>query len=101
MAKRQVKFLLVAVDYFTKWIKVKPPTAIITQKVQRFAYHYTPQTATGETPFRLAFRMDTMIIVEIGEPSLKRDKFKLEDNSNVIQEDLDLVEEAREQACIR
>ncbi|RDX83996.1 hypothetical protein CR513_35022, partial [Mucuna pruriens] len=30
MAKGQVKFILVAVDYFTKWIKVEPLATITT-----------------------------------------------------------------------
>jgi len=34
--KGQVKFLIVAVDYFTKWIEVKPLTTITTQQVQQF-----------------------------------------------------------------
>jgi len=29
--KGQVKFLVVAVDYFTKWIEAKPLTTITTQ----------------------------------------------------------------------
>jgi len=36
--KRQVKFLIVAVDYFTKWIKAKPLTTITAQQVKQFAW---------------------------------------------------------------
>jgi len=32
----QVKFLIVAVDYFTKWIEAKPLVTITTQQVQQF-----------------------------------------------------------------
>ena len=32
--KRQVKFLLVAIDYFTKWVKVEAPATITEVKVQ-------------------------------------------------------------------
>ncbi|RDY09072.1 Pol polyprotein, partial [Mucuna pruriens] len=38
MAKGQVKFLLVDVDYFTKWIEAEPLATITTQKVQRFVW---------------------------------------------------------------
>ena len=31
--KGQVKFLIVAVDYFTKWIEAKPLTTITAQQV--------------------------------------------------------------------
>ena len=34
--KRQVKFLLVALDYFTKWVKVEPLAVIIEEKIQSF-----------------------------------------------------------------
>ena len=36
--KGQVKFLIVAVDYFTKWIEAKPLTTITTQQVQQFVW---------------------------------------------------------------
>lgn len=36
--KGQVKFLLIMVDYFTKWIEVEPLATITTQKVQKFAW---------------------------------------------------------------
>jgi transposase InsO family protein len=32
----QVKFLLVAVDYFTKWVEAEPVATISTEKVQKF-----------------------------------------------------------------
>jgi len=37
-SKGQVKFLIVAVDYFTKWIEAKPLTTITTQQVQQFVW---------------------------------------------------------------
>jgi len=36
--KGQVKFLIVAVDYFTKWIEAKPLTTITAQQVQQFIW---------------------------------------------------------------
>ena len=36
--KGQVKFLLVVVDYFTKWIEADPLTTITTQQVQKFVW---------------------------------------------------------------
>jgi len=36
--KGQVKFLIVSVDYFTKWIEAKPLTTITTQQVQQFVW---------------------------------------------------------------
>jgi len=36
--KGQVKFLIVVVDYFTKWIEAKPLTTITAQQVQQFVW---------------------------------------------------------------
>jgi len=36
--KGQVKFLIVAIDYFTKWIEAKPLATITTQQVQQFVW---------------------------------------------------------------
>jgi len=33
-----VKFLIVAVDYFSKWIEAKPLTTITAQQVQQFVW---------------------------------------------------------------
>ncbi|XP_020207606.1 uncharacterized protein LOC109792598 [Cajanus cajan] len=38
IAKGQCKFLLVAIDYFTKWIKVEPLATITTRNVQKFIW---------------------------------------------------------------
>nr|KYP31610.1 Transposon Ty3-I Gag-Pol polyprotein [Cajanus cajan] len=38
VAKGQVKFLLVAVDYFTKWIEVEPLACISAANVQKFVW---------------------------------------------------------------
>ncbi|XP_052735490.1 uncharacterized protein LOC108328707 [Vigna angularis] len=38
-AKAQNKFLLVAVDYFTKWIEAEPLSVISAQRVQKFIWH--------------------------------------------------------------
>ena len=38
--KGQVKFLIVTVDYFTKWIQAKPLTTITAQQVQQFVWKY-------------------------------------------------------------
>nr|KYP49822.1 Retrotransposable element Tf2 [Cajanus cajan] len=37
-AKGQLKFLLVAIDYFTKWIEACPLTKITTDNVQKFSW---------------------------------------------------------------
>ena len=38
LAVRQMKYLVVAIEYFTKWIKAEPIAHITTHKVQHFAW---------------------------------------------------------------
>ena len=38
LGKGQVKFLIVAIDYFTKWIEAKPLATITAQQVQQFVW---------------------------------------------------------------
>nr|KYP58025.1 Transposon Ty3-I Gag-Pol polyprotein [Cajanus cajan] len=37
-AKGQLKFLLVAIDYFTKWIEARPLARITTENIQKFTW---------------------------------------------------------------
>ena len=36
--KKQVKFIVVAIDYFTKWVEAKPLTVIMEAKIQHFVW---------------------------------------------------------------
>ena len=38
LGKRQVKFLLVAIDYFTKWVEAEPLAVINENKIQTFVW---------------------------------------------------------------
>ncbi|XP_022891750.1 uncharacterized protein LOC111406590 [Olea europaea var. sylvestris] len=77
MARRQLKFVVVAVEYFTKT---------------------SHKTATGETPFMLAFVLEATIPIEVSLPTLRRVEPGMEDQTT---EHLDLLEEVREQASLR
>nr|GFA20457.1 retrovirus-related Pol polyprotein from transposon 17.6 [Tanacetum cinerariifolium] len=67
----KVKFLIVAMDYFTKWIKAKPVATI------------------------------TVIPAEIGMPTLKIAELDMMHNDEALEINLDLLEEIMEQAAIR
>ncbi|RDY13252.1 hypothetical protein CR513_01860, partial [Mucuna pruriens] len=60
-----------------------------------------PTILNWRDPYRLTFGTDDMILVEIGEPSLRKSSFNPAKNLSSLQTDLDLVKEDREQACIR
>nr|GEZ95265.1 reverse transcriptase domain-containing protein [Tanacetum cinerariifolium] len=70
---RKVKFLIVAMDYFTKWIEAKP-VATITEAVIR---------------------------AEIGMPTMRTAEVDMVQNDEALEINLDLLEERREQVAIR
>ena len=37
-SKKQVKFLIIAIDYFTKWVEAKPLAVITKAKIQHFLW---------------------------------------------------------------
>ena len=69
-----------------------------------WAYRTTSQTSTGETPFNLVYGTDALIPVEIGFGSARTTEFTMEQeqsNSAALRENLDFIDEQREQACMR
>ena len=185
MAIRQMKYLIVAIEYFTKWIEAELVTRITTRKVQHFVwknivcrfgvprrlisdngtqlaslqmsklcaevgikqvfvpvehpqtngqvesanrillrglkrrlekakgawaeevprivwpYHTMPQSSTMETPFSLVYGSDAMIPVEIHESSPRFQSFVAEESNEERRVNLDLLDEAREEARIK
>nr|KYP59508.1 Gypsy retrotransposon integrase-like protein 1 [Cajanus cajan] len=106
VAKGQCKFLIVAVDLFTKWIEVEPlaweAKGAWAEQLPEvlWAYRCTPQSTTQETPFRLVYGSDAMIPVEIGEPSFRQAHFDEASNEAELQTNLDTVEEIRDRALV-
>jgi len=66
-----------------------------------WAYHTTPQTSTMETSFSLVYGSDTMIPVEIHESSPCFLSFVAEESNEERRVNLDLLDEAREEARIK
>ncbi|XP_072090498.1 uncharacterized protein [Arachis hypogaea] len=66
-----------------------------------WAYRTTPQSATGETHFRLAYGVEAMIPFEINEQSLMVRFYDKVGNIQAHKEELGLLPEVREQAHIR
>ena len=59
-----------------------------------WAYQTIARTPTGETPFRLAYRND-VILVEVGLISYRVENYAEEKNEKAIRLQLDLVDEVR------
>jgi len=66
-----------------------------------WAYHTTPQSTTRETPFSLVYGSDAMIPVEIQENSPRFQNFMVKDSNEERKVNLDLLDEAREEARIK
>ncbi|XP_010666430.2 uncharacterized protein LOC104883586 [Beta vulgaris subsp. vulgaris] len=110
------KFLIVGIDYFTKWIEAEP-TAKITANQKRldelkgawadrvpavlWSNRTTEKEATGETPFRLAFGAEAVLPVEVGLPNWRILNYEPVLNEQIHKKDLDLLQEVRVAAELR
>ncbi|GKV31526.1 hypothetical protein SLEP1_g40206 [Rubroshorea leprosula] len=66
-----------------------------------WAYRTTSRTATGETPYHLAFGTEAVIPVEIRVPSFRVTHFDEGRNGQLLRENLDLLDDVREEARLR
>ena len=182
IGKGQVKFLLVAIDYFTKWVEAKALATITEARIQNFvwkniicrfgipltiisdngrqfdsqgfkdfcsslgiknqyssprhpqaneqtevtnwtllriiktmldeakgawpdelpnvlwAYRTTARTPTGETPFRLTYGTEVVILAKVGVASTRRTAFSEEENDDKLRVKLDCLDEVRDKA---
>ncbi|GJZ57296.1 reverse transcriptase domain-containing protein [Tanacetum coccineum] len=129
----KVKFLIVAMDYFTKWIEAKPVATItgnqtngLVERANRslgegikarlgkenknwleeishvlWAHRTMIKSSNGDTPFLLTYGTESVIQSEIGMPTFKTVEVDVAENDEVLEINLDLIEEKREQAAIR
>nr|XP_043638079.1 uncharacterized protein LOC122609083 [Erigeron canadensis] len=93
-----VKFLIVVVDYFSKWVEAKPLATITGQRVINFVWEYitTPRGSTMETPFSLVYGTEAVIPPELSIPSHRIVNFNPAQNEEALRENLNLIEERRE-----
>ena len=66
-----------------------------------WAYRTTARTPTGETPFRLTYRTEAVILVEIGVTSTRRAAFSEEENDDKLRLNLDCLDEVKDKASSR
>ena len=65
-----------------------------------WAYRTTKHTTTGETPFAIAFGVETVIPADVSLTSYQIENYDEENNAEWMMSDLDLLDEKREQALI-
>ena len=66
-----------------------------------WAYRITARTPTGETPFNLMYGIEAVILVEVGLTSLRREFFDEQSNDDQLKQNLDCLDEVRDQASQR
>ncbi|KAL0431913.1 UNVERIFIED_CONTAM: hypothetical protein Sradi_0817300 [Sesamum radiatum] len=120
----QKKFMIVAVEYFSKWEEAKAngqtevTNRILLQHlkariaratgswVEEFAgvlwgYWTTPRSTTGETPFCLVYGSEEVIPAEIREEISRVNQYNQQNNSEDRAFDLSVIEEKRDCAYAR
>ena len=66
-----------------------------------WVYCTIPHAPTGETPFSLTFGFEAVFLTELSLPSFSTGNFQATKNDEVLRQELDFVEEKRDQAYIR
>ncbi|KAL0458919.1 UNVERIFIED_CONTAM: hypothetical protein Slati_0519100 [Sesamum latifolium] len=100
IASDQRNFLLVAIDYFTKWVEAEPLACITEGEVMKFIWKNIndPQRIYRGNPFSLVYGTEVIISAELGMPSHRVMNFAEECNKDLLKENLDLIEELREKS---
>uniref|UniRef100_A0A2N9GP36 RNase H type-1 domain-containing protein n=1 Tax=Fagus sylvatica TaxID=28930 RepID=A0A2N9GP36_FAGSY len=106
VGRRQLKFLVVGIDYFTKWVEAEPLATITEKNIRGFVWkaiicRTMARTPTGETPFRLTYGTKAVIPVEIGLTTWRTNNYDEGSNDVQLRSNLDLVDEVRDQAEAR
>ena len=65
-----------------------------------WTYHTKPRRSTGETPFSMTYRSETIIPLETGFLMLRTSQFDIDENDRLPLASLDLAEERREVAMV-
>ncbi|XP_042437007.1 uncharacterized protein LOC122022971 [Zingiber officinale] len=112
MATGQRRFLLVVVDYFSKWVEAERLARITEHMLDHaggswvnklpsvlWALRMTPKEGTGITPFHLVYGGETVIPVEVGVESDPVQYYN-EGNAKWRLMELDLMDEIRAKAAV-
>nr|GFA36844.1 hypothetical protein [Tanacetum cinerariifolium] len=118
----KVKFLIAAMDYFTKWIEAKAVATITGGQVKKFIWDNIVcrfgisgeiisdngkqfsdnpfKDCHDDTPFFLTYGTEAVIPTEIGMPTYRTATVDVVNNDEELRLNLDLLEERRERVAI-
>ena len=65
-----------------------------------WTYRTTPHRSTRETPFSMTYKVEAVIPLEIGFPTLRTSSFDPSNNNGLLEKSLDLIEERRENTMV-
>nr|XP_023892055.1 uncharacterized protein LOC112004061 [Quercus suber] len=98
-AVRQLKFMIVGIDYFTKYGILRVLVSDNRKQFDNSAFRdfcsELVKTPTRETPFRLAYGSDTVITAEVGLTIYQVENYDEDKNEEAMRLQLDLVDEVR------
>ena len=66
-----------------------------------WAYKTAARTPTGETPFRLTYGTEVVILLKVGITSIIREVFHKENNNDQLKVNMDYLDEVRDRASHR
>ena len=66
-----------------------------------WTYRTTPRKSIGETPFSMTYGAEVVIPLETEFPTLKMSSFTPSNNDGLLEKNLDLIEERRENAMVQ
>ncbi|GKD93877.1 reverse transcriptase domain-containing protein [Tanacetum coccineum] len=101
----KVKFLIVAMDYFMKWIEEKAVATITGNQIKElphvlWAHRTMIKSSHGDTPFSLTYGTEAVIPAEIGMPIYRTAAVDTVHNDEELWLNSDLLEEKRERTTI-
>ncbi|GKA21760.1 reverse transcriptase domain-containing protein [Tanacetum coccineum] len=103
-APERVKFLIVAVDYFTKWVEAKPLANFTRKHVERFVWEHivtSLKRSHGESPFSHTYGTENVLLIEISIPTKRTKQVDPAQNEKDLKINLEVLEEKREITAIR
>ncbi|GKC44791.1 reverse transcriptase domain-containing protein [Tanacetum coccineum] len=110
------KSIIVAIDYFTKWMEAKPLAKTTSKKARigrervgwvdelpniLWAHQTMLKTSNDETLFSLTYGSEAIIPSKIGMPTYRTIQFNEAQNEEEMRLNLDLIQERRETSTIR